>query len=351
MGVFEYLFGLENRTERSMARTSLEDADLVYAETSMSDTRLETAKRLQERGYSVTSISADQVERNDGEVTVKGKDPSVLEDTTVFYREETYCPPEGREEERELIEEIESAAGNFVNSLTDVRTAADKRYDHLNLRRHGVDTPDQFNSVSDAKRHVENGGQIIAKDRRGKGGSGFELFDEEIDNLEDGKIYQEAIDTTSNRFEERRGFMVGQRATAIQAREDDRDEITAQNIQTGAEYYDPDSISASELDSLERASMAAGGDITAVDYIKDVETGDITVLETNKTPGTGINESAEEDIFDHMADYLESEITGEEFRSDNPGTIQDRLEPEMMESSVETVLAADTDHPETPQPV
>jgi glutathione synthase/RimK-type ligase-like ATP-grasp enzyme len=325
MSVLDYLFGLESQTQRDMARTSLEEADLVYASSSDRDTKYETAERLQERGYNVTSISFDDVEQTEDGVTVRGHDPEVLEDTTVFYMEESYLPGRdgNRDQHREAVREIQEAAGNVVNPVEAAAMADDKRRTNEILERNGVNTPRHFDTADELNEYVEEEGAVVAKNRSGSLGSGFELIDNPVEELDDDKVYQEAVDQTQDHIEERRGYMVGERPVAVMSRGTGNDEIEPQNCANGGEYWRPDDISIEELATLRTTSRLFGGGTTAVDYFRNTETGEVTVLEPNKTPGIRINESAEEDVYDHITEHLVSEMEDESFDSSAPEPVED----------------------------
>lgn len=309
-----------------MERTSLEEADVVYASDTSIDLVENSAEILQNEGYDVTYFSAEDVEETEEGITVDGQDVSVLEDSTVFYAEESYLngDRENREQERENIREVEDVAQEFVNPVSSAEFADDKLNSQRMMERRGIDTPRMFTSAEELNRYVEDGGTAVTKSRKGSQGSGFEVLEETVDDLNADAIYQEAIDQTDENIEERRGFMVDGIPVAIESRSTGNDKIEAQNIAAGGDYSSAESISHEEVEDLGTVSGLFGDGVTAIDYFKDKETGEITVLEANKTPGTGINSESDEDIHRHVATYLASTRGDVEYSNDIPESI-DRL--------------------------
>lgn len=333
MGLLSYILNLGKTAEMEMNNTSLQDADIVYAADMERDMVKESAEMLQNEGYDITYFTHEDLEETEEGYEIDGEQIEALEDSTVFYAEESYLSGkrEGRQENRDGLREVEKVADEFVNPVAGAELADDKLRAQQKMERHGINTPDIFRDVDDLNRYIEEGNTAVKKARKGSRGDGFELVEDDVGELDDEAIYQEAIDQTDENIEERRGFMIGDRPVAIEARSTGNDRIEPQNIAAGGEYSSVNEISHGEVSDLRTASRIFGEGITAVDYFKNTETGEITVLEANKTPYTGINSHSEEDVHEEVAKHLAATRGDIEPETGLPDSIQELMdEPELQ---------------------
>ena len=395
------VFGIfKTAKEKRSTSTSVEEADVLYFGESDNNTRKSTIDALSERDLDTRIVRNQDIDFEEEEFEFEfDKEEEIdseqlteeIEDSYLEYKQSSVqleevedsikvkgtdlkAKIEGQyindlEEEKKVVwrpkrilEEWETQEDVMEYGLLKQSDKLDFNYEPLNtpilndkaqtkevLRSHGLSTPETYDSVDEVS---EN--HAIAKDIDGSQGDGFREIkqNEELEELDEDKIYEEFVNHYDNSSVDRRMFIVGDRIVSMGDRETNSDQVEAKNINNGGFYKKPESVSMEEINAGEEITDIFGEGIYALDYIRH-EDGSIDILEVNDTPGTKLNSELDygEDIFEEIASYVDDPSSygdkpgvAEDIRQDlNQDVTKSESQPEYIEQEL-TATATDSNN-------
>lgn len=307
-----------------------EEVDMFYGSNCRDDSLEPVVGELERRGYNVERITMSDI----GDGKIDGTAAESFRGTPLVYRRKKGFGHPNDRRDRQILSELTELGLRGMDVLPAAEAVPgsdDKRRGKLQLSLAGVKSVKHYRSREAVEQARSMGKTLMEKPNDlSQGQEVRPVHPGEVLDYDEEKLYEELIDHYSDGspWVERRAVTFTGRSAHRVVEVKDRelkqrrntDDYRPKNISNGNGTYadlDPEEspFDLEEADTLLRATEALGGGVQGIDYVKNLDTGEIRIIEGNSNVGlSGIRQHSELDIYSELADVLEQEIEGENHR-------------------------------------
>ncbi|MFB6180565.1 MAG: RimK family alpha-L-glutamate ligase [Candidatus Nanohalobium sp.] len=289
--------------------------DRVFFASDPSDSTYDEVRdRLEEDGIEVEDLDPDGIDCEGGEFYLNGEPVSEL-DASVYLRPKRWTDVgEDWEGFSDLLQLQAYSSIDFYGDPHTAVLAEDKKATKNVFRNLGIGVVDDL-SYDEALKQVEEGEEVVVKPRfNSSHGNGVEAVSSQSrletyreDILEGDYLVEDKLEHgEDSENADMRMVLTGDdfyRAERVGG------DGVASNISNGGDYRDPDPLSFEEFEMYRKASEAFGNGFISIDYVRE-EDGSVNVMEINSTSYTSIDEHLDDNLYDSIAEGLESSFSG-----------------------------------------